>query len=47
MGSVSEEQMERIEVARLVGLFIENGFVYIDEANKIPINRRKLRDALS
>lgn len=35
MGSVSEEQRERIEVARLVGLFLANGFQYDDDDNKV------------
>lgn len=35
MGSVSEEQRERIEVARLVGLFLANGFQYDDDDNRV------------
>ncbi|MBE3045414.1 phosphotransferase [Candidatus Bathyarchaeota archaeon] len=38
MGSVSEEQMASVEVARLVGLFLENGFVYVDDITKVPIS---------
>lgn len=36
MGSVSEEQKERIEIARLVGLFLANGFQYDDDGNLVP-----------
>ncbi len=37
LGLVSKDQMDRIEVARLVGLFLENGLLYVDEVNKAPI----------
>ncbi|KIM36556.1 hypothetical protein M413DRAFT_13896 [Hebeloma cylindrosporum] len=36
MGNVSEEQKELIEVARLVGLFLDNGFVWNDAGIKVP-----------
>lgn len=36
MGSVSEEQRERIEVARLVDRFLANGFQYDDDDNRVP-----------
>ncbi|KAG8904583.1 hypothetical protein FRC00_013902 [Tulasnella sp. 408] len=36
MGNVSEEQKELIEVARLVGLFLDNGFRWIDDETKVP-----------
>lgn len=36
MGTVSEEQRELIEVARLVGLFLDNGFQWIDDQTKVP-----------
>ena len=36
MGDVSEEQKELIEVARLVGLFLDNGFQWIDDHTKVP-----------
>ena len=32
MGEVSEEQKELIEAARLVGLFLANGFKWNDDA---------------
>jgi Phosphotransferase enzyme family len=36
MGEVSEEQKELIEVARLVGLFLDNGFEWNDAGIKVP-----------
>jgi hypothetical protein len=36
IGPVSEEQREHIEVARLVGLFLANGFQYDNDDNKVP-----------
>lgn len=36
MGNVSKEQKEIIEVARLVGLFLNNGFQRIDDTTKVP-----------
>ncbi|KAI9822089.1 MAG: hypothetical protein M1826_000549 [Phylliscum demangeonii] len=36
MGSVSKEQTERIELARLVGLFLANGFQLDDVGNRVP-----------
>jgi len=36
MGNVSQEQRDRIEVARLVGLFLAYGFEYDEGGNKIP-----------
>lgn len=36
MGDVSEEQKEFIEVARLVGLFLDNGFKWVDDETKVP-----------
>ena len=36
MGKVSEEQKELIEVARLVGLFLDNGFEWNDAGIKVP-----------
>ena len=36
MGTVSEEQKELIEVARLVGLFLDNGLDRIDDQTKVP-----------
>lgn len=36
MGNVSEEQKELIDVARLVGLFLDNGFRWIDGETKVP-----------
>lgn len=38
MEPVTEEQMSRIELARLVGLFLENGFIYVDDVTKVPIS---------
>ena len=35
MGDISEKQKERIEVARLVGLFLANGFGFDDNGNKV------------
>ena len=35
-GKVSEEQKELIEVARLVGLFLDNGFEWNDAGIKVP-----------
>jgi hypothetical protein len=37
MGSVFDNNMAVIEVARLVGLFLENGFVYTDDVNRVPV----------
>jgi len=36
MGNVSEEQKGLIEVARLVGLFLDNGFEWDDAGIKVP-----------
>jgi len=36
VGPISEEQRERVEVARLVGLFLANGFQYDDDCNRVP-----------
>ena len=36
MGKISEEQKELIEVARLVGLFLEYGFGRNDAGIKVP-----------
>lgn len=36
MGDVSAEQKELIDVARLVGLFMANGFEWADEHTKVP-----------
>jgi len=36
MGKVSEEQKELIKVARLVGLFLDNGFKWNDAGIKVP-----------
>jgi len=36
MGKVSEKQKELIEVARLVGLFLDNGFKWNDAGVKVP-----------
>ena len=36
MGKVSEEQKELIEVARLVGLLLDNGFEWNDAGIKVP-----------
>jgi hypothetical protein len=36
MGQVSEEQRELIEVARLVGIFLENGFEGDGDGNRVP-----------
>ncbi|KAK7686443.1 hypothetical protein QCA50_010667 [Cerrena zonata] len=36
MGSVSEEQKERVEVARLVSLFLAYGFEWDKDGNKVP-----------
>ena len=36
MGKASEEQKELIEVARLVGLFLDNGFEWNDAGIKVP-----------
>jgi len=36
MGNFSEEQKELIEVARLVGLFLDNGFEWNDAGIKVP-----------
>ena len=36
MGKVSEEQKELIEVARLVGLFLDNGFEWNNAGIKVP-----------
>lgn len=36
MGNVSEKQKELIEVARLVGLFLDNGVQWIDDTTKAP-----------
>ncbi|KAH7115606.1 hypothetical protein EDB81DRAFT_597153, partial [Dactylonectria macrodidyma] len=38
MGPVSPEQMDRIEDARLVGMFLHNGFVYVNAEDQIPIS---------
>lgn len=35
-GDVSPDQKELIEVARLVGLFMDNGFMWIDEHTRVP-----------
>ena len=36
MGKASEEQKELIEVPRLVGLFLDNGFEWSDAVIKAP-----------
>ena len=36
MGDISEDQKELIEVARLVGLFMDNGFTWIDDHTRVP-----------
>jgi hypothetical protein len=36
IGQVSEEQRELIEVARLVGIFLENGFEGDGDGNRFP-----------
>ncbi|KIH91346.1 hypothetical protein SPBR_01851 [Sporothrix brasiliensis 5110] len=36
LGSVSDDDRERMRVATLAGLFLENGFAYTDEGTKIP-----------
>ncbi|KAG8726747.1 hypothetical protein FRC10_006792 [Ceratobasidium sp. 414] len=38
MGDVSEEQKELIETARLVGLFLDNGFKWLDDETKVPVS---------
>ncbi|KAH8928591.1 hypothetical protein BT69DRAFT_1236890 [Atractiella rhizophila] len=38
MGTVSDDQKEIIEVARLVGLFLDNGFKWIDDETKVAAN---------
>ncbi|KAI0676844.1 hypothetical protein C8Q78DRAFT_1065547 [Trametes maxima] len=35
MGNISQAQKERIEVARLVGLFLDNGFEWVDDENRV------------
>jgi Phosphotransferase enzyme family len=39
MGKVSEEQKELIEVARLVGFFLDNGFEWNDPGIKVPASK--------
>lgn len=36
LGNVSKEQKERIKLARLVGLFLDNGFDSDSDGNKFP-----------
>ncbi|KAK6860966.1 hypothetical protein PG995_004602 [Apiospora arundinis] len=38
MGPVSREDMERIEEARLVGIFLDNGFVYVNAEDQVPVS---------
>ncbi|KAK7394034.1 hypothetical protein QQX98_013183 [Neonectria punicea] len=35
---VSPEQMDRIEDARLVGIFLDNGFVYVNAEDQVPVS---------
>ena len=46
MGDVSEEQKELIEVARLIGLFLDNGFKWLDKATKVPASDDEEYDGL-
>jgi hypothetical protein len=45
MGKVFEEQKELIEVARLVGLFLDNGFKW-DDAAGIKVSASEGYDSL-
>ncbi|KAI0089319.1 hypothetical protein BDY19DRAFT_890074 [Irpex rosettiformis] len=46
MGNVSEKQKELIEVARLVGLFLDNGFKWLDDETKVPASDNEGHDGL-
>lgn len=42
LGAVSKAQQQCIEVARLTGLFLENGFVYDEDGNMKPATEESL-----
>lgn len=37
MGPVLQENMDRIEDARLVGILLDDGFVYVNNKDQVPV----------
>ena len=38
MGPVSRKNMDRIEDARLIGILLDNGFVYVNDKDQVPVS---------